>query len=64
MKCISKADVINVVNKLCVLYSRLLFGNDEHIIEEKEVVASVAESSPYAELFTGNGQFTALLQPS
>lgn len=41
----------------------LLLGDDQHVIEEEQVVALVAESPPDAELFGVEGQLAALLQP-
>lgn len=41
----------------------LLLGDDQDIIEEEQIIAPVAEGPPDAELLTGDGQLTALLQP-
>lgn len=38
-------------------------GDDEDVVEEEQVVALVAESPPDAQLFGGDGQLSALLQP-
>lgn len=40
-----------------------LSGNNQNIIEEKQVVAPVAERPPDAVLLWGDGQLAALLQP-
>lgn len=42
----------------------LLLGDDQHVIEQKQVVAPVAESPPDAELFGADGQLSSLLQPT